>query len=131
MRANYLRGSDMMVNETVQTASSGEEIVEIRVENMGTGVFNILGDMIAGLVELNRFAVGRAREGVELIKEKLSKGDSSEEELSHELPLDPSLRPSATHIRRSLGDDPTPIPVEATADPEMEPVKSMDESSTR
>ncbi|MBF0133803.1 MAG: hypothetical protein HQL75_14610 [Magnetococcales bacterium] len=82
-----------------------EESVIVPVEDLGTGLFNVLGDVVGGLVNLHRVADGKAREGLAILKEKISKSSPVEEEaVTEELPIDPALRPSAHHARFKVKD---------------------------
>lgn len=92
-----------------------EESVIVPVEDLGTGLFNVLGDVVGGLVNLHRVADGKAREGLAILKEKMSKGGSAEEAVAEELPIDPALRPSAHHARFKVKD---------SIDEYLEPVES-------
>lgn len=89
----------MSVNE------SSEESIAIPVEDLGTGLFNALGDVIGGLVGLHRIADAKAREGLAILKEKINKDKTSEEDaITEKLPIDPALRPSTQHSRFKVKD---------------------------
>ncbi|MBF0415767.1 MAG: hypothetical protein HQL79_08380 [Magnetococcales bacterium] len=97
------------MNESSQSSGTPMgDTIDIPVENMGVGVFNALGDMVGGLVELNRFACAKAHEGIALLKEKFAKSEEATEELDTTLPIDPVLRHSARPVaEESINHGPT------------------------
>ncbi|HIJ85726.1 MAG: hypothetical protein HW380_1028 [Magnetococcales bacterium] len=86
----------MMTPESATSARFEDSIV-IPVEDMGTGIFNILGDMIGGIVNLHRFATTKTNEGLAILKEKFGKEEESAEEEMESLPIDPVLRSAPHH----------------------------------
>lgn len=96
---NFLQVETMRVDETTHSARI-HDTVSIPVEDLGVGLFNILGDMIGGLIGLQLFAFAKAREGLATIKEKMGNSETSGGDDSEPLPIDPALRPAAVHPRQ-------------------------------
>lgn len=111
----------MILNESSQSSSVQlGDTIDIPIENMGMGVFNALGDVIGGLVALNRFAAAKAQQGVSLLKEKFAKSETLEEEVDTTLPIDPVLRRSA----HTMAEEPTKS---ATARNPSEPARVVEQ----
>lgn len=81
-----------MTNEDSTVASS---YVEVPVEDLGTGIFNILGEMVGGVVDLQRQATDKVRQGMGMF----FKGDGSTHVEEEELPLEPPPAPRFTSVQ--------------------------------
>ncbi|MBF0348867.1 MAG: hypothetical protein HQL81_14465 [Magnetococcales bacterium] len=86
-----------------------EETIDIPVENMGTGIFNMLGDMIGGLVDLHQVAHAKLREGVAVLQDRLKGKEAPDDDMIEPLPIDPTLK-SMPHPARTPSEMPIDHP---------------------